>query len=289
MSDSQSNENRVVVITGCTSGIGLETAILCGQKGHTVYATVRNYTRSTHLKERIRECGLTNVSVLEMDVSSTNSIDHAVAEIIKKNSNIDVLFNNAGFMVMGSLEDLTVNEIRSQIDADLMGPIYLTKNVIPHMGRDSRGLIVNMSSVAGKIGFPLSSAYCVSKFGIEGLTEALRREVGSRNINVCLVEAGIVNTNFFDNIRIANRSYKSRYARETQDMKSLVDKIKKEKWSDPKEVAAVVTGLIGKETVECRYVVGSDAMYLVDVLHHSRGDCGTMDRAIDKIMARYLE
>ena len=285
MSDKEGKE-RVVVITGCSSGIGLESAIMCGKRGHKVYATVRNEVRSTQLRERIEKDGLNNIEILEMDVSSTDSVENALSIVVEKNQRIDVLFNNAGFMVMGALEDLTLNEIQNQINTDLVGPIYLTKNTIPHMhGR--RGLIINMSSVAGKVGFQLSSAYCISKFGIEGFTESLRRELEPRNINVCLIEAGIVNTKFFENMRRARLSYESRYARETDEMKSMVDRIKSEKWTDPAEIACLVADLIDKDSVDCRYVVGEDATYLIDSMYHNHGDCEKMDSAIAEIMAKY--
>lgn len=278
---------KVILMTGCSSGIGLESAILCAKNGHMVYATVRNVSGASQLETRIKDEKLDNIEVLEMDVSSTLSIDNGLSEIIGKGSKIDVLFNNAGFMIMGSLEDLTMSEIQSQIDTNLMGPIYLTKNVIPHMYSNENGLIINMSSVAGKIGFQLSSAYCVSKFGIEGFTESLRRELKPRNIDVCLIETGIVNTRFFQNMRRSKLSYTSRYARETHEMKSITDKINKKDWSSPKDVANLVLNIIEGDSVECRYVIGSDATYLIDGLHHNLGNCEKMDQTISEIMSRY--
>lgn len=282
-----SGDGRIVLITGCSSGIGLESAVRCARQGHTVYATVRSMAKSDKLLERISSEKLENVRVIEMDVSSESSIEAALSEIIRNAGRIDVLFNNAGFMILGSLEDLTLNEIKSQVDTDLMGPIYLTKSVIPHMRGDVRGLIINMSSVAGKIGFGLSSAYCVSKFGIEGFTESLRRELGPRNIDVCLIEAGIVNTDFFDNMRQARSSHGSPYARETEEMKSLIDRIKVGNWTEPADVADLVAGLILQERIECRYVVGPDARYMIDSLYHHRGDCEKMDLDIQEIMSQY--
>ena len=283
----KSVDQKVILVTGCSSGIGLESAILCAKNGHTVYATVRNASRASQLQTRIKDENLDNIKVLEMDVSSTLSMDNALSETIAKSGKIDVLFNNAGFMIMGSLEDLTMSEIQSQIDTDLMGPIYLTKNVIPHMHGTKNGLIINMSSVAGKIGFQLSSAYCVSKFGIEGFTESLRRELKPRNIDVCLIEAGIVNTKFFQNMRRSRLSYSSRYARETSEMKSVIDKINKKNWSSPEEVANLVLSIIKGDNVECRYVLGSDATYLIDSLYHNRDNCEKMDNTIIEIMSQY--
>ncbi len=280
---------KVVLITGCSSGIGLESAVLCAKKGYHVYAAVRNAAGSHDLKKRKEEENLANLEIFEMDISSVVSVENALSRIIQERGKIDVLFNNAGFMIMGSLEDLTMNEVQRQVDTDLMGPMRLAKNVIPHMRANKKGLIINMSSIAGKVGFQLSSAYCVSKFGIEGLTESLRRELQSWNIGVCLIEAGIVNTKFFENMKRAKMSYDSAYAKETQEMESVVNKINKEEWTDPAEVAELVVRLIGEDRVECRYVVGSDAEYLIDGYYHNKNDCKKMDKTIQEIMEKYLD
>jgi len=238
------DSKKIVLITGCSSGIGLETAIECAKNGHIVYATMRDLNKSVELEKRIELEQLNNIEIIRLDVSSTNSIEIAISTIIKKTPRIDVLFNNAGFMMMGSLEDLTLNEIKKQLDTELLGPIYLTKNVIPHMKNNGQGLIINMGSVAGKIGFKLASAYCISKFGIEGFTESLRRELVTRNINVCLIEAGFVNTKFFENTLLAKLSSSSDYAKDTQELKIFFDQIKKEKWSSPSDVAKKVTEIM---------------------------------------------
>ncbi len=288
MSETETSQ-KVIVITGCSSGIGLETAVECSKAGHKVFATMRNLNKKEKLEKRIENEKLENIEIMKLDVSSNNSIEIALSTIIKKTQRIDVLFNNAGFMIMGSLEDLSINEIQKQIDTDLLGPIYLTKNVIPHMRNNNQGLIINMSSIAGKIGFPLSSAYNISKFGIEGLTESLRRELTIKNINVCLIEAGIVNTEFFENMDTAKFSSTSVYAKDTQTMKIVMDKIKKEKWSEPIDVAKKVLEIIKENGKKCRYVVGDDASYLIDFVHDSNDDCDKIDLAIAKIMEKYLE
>lgn len=280
---------KVVLITGCSSGIGLESAVLCARNGHAVYAAVRSATGNHRLRERKEQENLGNLKILEMDVSSDVSVENALSRIIQEHGRIDVLFNNAGFMIMGSLEDLTMSEIRSQVDTDLMGPMWLAKNVIPHMRTNKGGLIINMSSIAGKVGFQLSSAYCVSKFGIEGLTESLRRELLPRGISVCLIEAGIVNTRFFENMRRAKMSHASAYAKETQEMESAVAMIKKEKWTDPAEVADLVARLVESDgEIKCRYVVGPDAEYMIDGYYHNKNDCEKMDVTIREIMAKYM-
>ena len=281
--------DKVVLITGCSSGIGLETAIACAKEGNTVFATVRNMNTSTELKKRIENEQLKNIEMLELDVAKTESIEVTISTIVQKAEKIDVLFNNAGFMIMGSLEDLTRDEIESQINTDLLGAIYLTKNVIPHMKKSNPGLIINMSSIAGRVGWGLSTAYCVSKFGIEGFTDSLRRELITRNINVCLIEAGIVHSKFFENMRYAKASEKSEYAKETTQMLAMVDAMKNlEGWTKPSDVAKEVLKIIEENGKKVRYAIGSDAKAILEVVHMSRDSSQAMDEALAKIMKEYF-
>ena len=281
--------DKVVLITGCSSGIGLETAIACAKEGNTVFATVRNMNTSTELKKRIENEQLKNIEMLELDVAKTESIEVTISTIVQKAEKIDVLFNNAGFMIMGSLEDLTRDEIESQINTDLLGAIYLTKNVIPHMKKSNPGLIINMSSIAGRVGWGLSTAYCVSKFGIEGFTDSLRRELSARNINVCLIEAGIVHSKFFENMRYAKASEKSEYAKETAVMLAMVDAMKNlEGWTKPSDVAKEVLKIIEENGKKVRYAIGSDAKAILEVVHMSRDSSQAMDEALAKIMKEYF-
>ena len=283
--------SKVVLITGCSSGIGLETAIECAKEGHTVFATMRNLNKKSELEKRIKKEKLERIKILELDVSDSNSIRVAVASIVRQTQKIDVLFNNAGYRLVGSLEDITINEIREQINTNLMGPIHLTKTVLPHMKHgEEPGLIINMSAIAGKVGFSLSTSYCVSKFGIEGFTDSLRREVMKKNVNVCLIEAGIVHTKFFDNIKITEQSSESEYAKDTLKMVTRLKKIiNSQKWTMPEEVAKKVIEIINENGKKVRYVIGPDAEFLINATYHFRDDYVKMDEAIKEIMRDYLE
>ncbi len=282
---------KVVLITGCSSGIGLETTIKCAKEDHTVFATMRNLNRKSELEKRIKKEKLENVKILELDISDSTSIVNVVASIVRQTQKIDVLFNNAGYRLVGSLEDITLEEIREQINTNLMGPMHLTKTVLPHMKHNEEpGLIINMSAVPGKIGFPLSTSYCVSKFGIEGFTDSLRREMIHRNVNVCLIEAGIVHTKFFDNMKITEQSHESEYAKETEKMKTRFKKIiNSKRWTMPEDVAKKVIEIINENGKKVRYVVGSDADFLINATYYFRDDYEKMDDAIKEIMRDYLE
>lgn len=287
----ESTPQKVVLITGCSSGIGLETAIECAKAGHRVFATMRNLNKKKKLEKRIEDEKLENIEIMELDVSNTDSIDSSIASIVRKVEKIDVLFNNAGFMIMGSLEDSTINEIREQINTDLMGPIHLTKQILPHMqSGDEPGLVINMSSVAGRIGFAFSTSYCTAKFGIEGFTESLRGEMLTRNVRVALIEAGIVHTDFFNNIIRTKQSYNSNYAKETQSMENLINIIKNEtKWTSPKTLAKIIVEeIIPENGVKFRYVVGTDAKYLINAIYTCQDDKHCMDGVLNNIMRLYL-
>ena len=283
---------KTVLITGCSSGIGLETAIECAKAGHRVFATMRNLDKKEKLEQRIVEEHLENVEIIRLDVSDSTSIRNTIASIVRKVDNIDVLFNNAGYMVVGSLEDLTLEEIRQQINTDLMGPIHLTKLALPHMQNgDEPGLVLNMSSVAGKIGFGFSSPYCISKFGIEGFTESLRREMiaGGVNVNVALIEAGIVHTEFFDNIRRTEASMTSNYATKTEEMMYVIDKIKNQtEWTHPEDIAKKVVEIINEDGKLVRYVMGTDAASLINSVYAYQDNHERMDNAIEEIMGQYV-
>ena len=284
--------DKVVLITGCSSGIGLETAIACAKEGHTIFATMRNLNKKSELEKRIKKEKLEErIKILELDISDSSSIVDAVASIVRQTKKIDVLFNNAGYRLIGSLEDITISEIREQINTNLTGPMHLTKTVLPHMkDGEEPGLIINMSAIPGKIGFSLSTSYCASKFGIEGFTDSLRREMIHRNVNVCLIEAGIVHTKFFDNMKITKRSHESEYAKETEKMKTRFKKIiNSKRWTMPEDIAKKVIEIINENGTKVRYVIGSDAVFLINATYYFRDDYERMDDAIKEIMRDYLK
>jgi NADP-dependent 3-hydroxy acid dehydrogenase YdfG len=291
-------DSKVIVITGCSSGIGLETAVACAKAGHRVFATMRNLNKKEKLEKRIELEKIETIEIMKLDVSNADEIELFIAGIIKKVKRIDVLFNNAGYMIMGSLEDSTINEIRSQINTDLMGPIHLTKQALPHMKHgENPGLVINMSSVAGRIGFGFTTSYCTSKFGIEGFSESLRREMntektggGDRNVRVALIEAGIVHTKFFENMTRTQQSFHSDYTKDTQGMENLINVIKtQDVWAHPEDVAKkIVEEIIPNYGKEFRYVIGTDAKNLINAIYKNKDDINGMDKKIIDIMSRYF-
>lgn len=181
---------KTVFITGASSGIGRESAKLFQQRGWNVLATMRNPMVEQELTK------LKNVKVLPCDVTDQDSIYHAVQEGIHSFGKIDVLINNAGYYTVGPLEGADFQQVRGQLDTNLLGLIAVTKAMLPHFRKNRSGVIINLSSIAGCVSIPLQSLYHATKFGVEGFSESLQYELEAFNIKVKLIEPGTIKTNF---------------------------------------------------------------------------------------------
>lgn len=175
----------VILITGISSGFGLETARLLSQEGHTVYGTVRREV------ER-----LPGVHYLKVDVRDREAVKSAVQQVVEKEGRIDVLVNNAGMGIGGPVEFATEEEIREQMDANFMGLVHFVTAVLPYMRAQGKGKIVALSSIGGVMGLPFQGFYSSSKFAIEGYCEALRLETQQFGIQVVVVRPGDFSTGF---------------------------------------------------------------------------------------------
>jgi short-subunit dehydrogenase len=142
------------------------------------------------------------LKILLLDVTDEESITEAMDKIIIVKSRIDIIVNNAGYSLLGSLEQLDIDEIKEEFETNFFGIIKLIQSVLPIMRKQGYGSIINISSLAGRIGFPLSSAYVSSKFALEGLVESLRYEVQPFGIHICLIEPGVIKTNFVNNMKL---------------------------------------------------------------------------------------
>jgi short-subunit dehydrogenase len=194
---------KKVLITGCSSGFGYDSAKYLAEKGHHVYATMRNMNdknleASLSLKEFARSNGL-KINVFEMDVTSDDSVKEAMTKI----PTVDVLINNAGRGFGGPIEAFSSADCLAQLDLNIVGTIRAAKAVLPGMRAQKSGLIIQISSIAGRIAVPGFGIYHASKWGIEGLSEALRYELAPLGIDVTIVEPGPFATNFFPSIRPA--------------------------------------------------------------------------------------
>jgi NAD(P)-dependent dehydrogenase (short-subunit alcohol dehydrogenase family) len=189
-----------VLITGCSSGFGFETAKYLAEKGHSVYATMRNVNGkngkpASELRNFAKERNL-SITVLEMDVTSDESVKAAADQI----SQVDVLINNAGLGYGGPIESFSSSEVLAQLDLNIVGTIRTAKAILPKMRAQKSGLIIQVSSGAGRASFPGLGIYHASKWGLEGLSESMRYELAPLGIDVVIVEPGPFSTNFFGNM-----------------------------------------------------------------------------------------
>lgn len=188
---------QTVLITGSNSGIGRATAELLASRGYRVLATMRDLAKGRELTDLAQKNGW-DLTTMRLDVCDEDSVREAFAEA----GEVDVLVNNAGFEVWGPLEEMTVQDIIDQFDTNVYGAFRCMTAVLPAMRERGRGVIVNVSSVAGRVAAPLNGAYAASKFALEAITESLHYEVGHFGVRVHLVEPGGIDTPFPDKRRL---------------------------------------------------------------------------------------
>lgn len=182
--------NKTILITGASSGIGKETAKLFQSNGWNVIATMRNPETETELKQ------LENVLVAKLDVLDLESIKKAISQGIQKFGSVDVLLNNAGYGAYGPLEAFRRDQVLRQFNTNVIGLLDVSKTILPHFRQNKKGIIINISSIGGKITFPLGSLYHGTKFAVEGISESLNYEVEQFGGQVKIVEPGMVATDF---------------------------------------------------------------------------------------------
>lgn len=253
---------KIALVTGSSSGIGFETALALAREGYHTYASMRNTKKSGPLLEIAKKENLP-IAVIELDVDKPESIKSAVSQIIKEKQRIDVLVNNAGYGIFGCLEDLTIEELRAQFETNFFAIVRMIQEIAPIMRRQKAGSIVNVSSVAGRIGFPGTPAYISSKFALEGLSESLRYELSPFGINVIIIEPGVIKTNFFDSMKMATPKTDSPYKDMTHKVVSGI-KMMAEMGTHPKEVASVIVKALKEKNPLPRYPVGNDAVMFLE-------------------------
>lgn len=260
------NERKVAVVTGSSSGIGYATALQLARSGYFTFATMRNPEKGGDLIRAAKNEELP-ILVEQLDVTDLDSIKDFMSRrlAVKSSGRIDVLVNNAGYALMGSLEDLSMKEIQDQLETNLLGAIRVTQQVLPVMRAQGSGIIVNISSGVGRIGFQGLSAYVATKFALEGLSESLAYEVGPFGIKVVLIEPGVVKTKAFDNMVIGQAALRkdSPYA-DMLDNLNVAFKTRLDKASTPDQVAATILQAISSQEPKLRYAVGQDVVALLE-------------------------
>jgi short-subunit dehydrogenase len=256
--------HKVALITGCSSGIGYETALMLARNGFHTFATMRNTKKHDSLQEIIRKESL-DISIQQLDVNDDASVENTINNIKKEAKRIDVLINNAGFGLVGFFEDLTLDEIRDQFETNFFGVLNITKKIIPIMRLHKSGTIINISSGAGQVGFPGISAYVSTKFAIEGFSESLMYELLPYGIKVVIIEPGVIKTNFFRNCKVSEHSMKknSTYSRSLDKFQRNVE-LMQEHATSPTDVAKVIIQVLENNEPKQRYIVGNDVAMILE-------------------------
>lgn len=238
--------NKVVLITGGSSGIGKSVGEFLHSKGFTIYGTSRN---PQNVQGSV-------FPLLALDVRNPQSIKEAVAAVIAKEGRLDVLINNAGVGITGPLEEIPAEEIKNNFETNLFGPIEVMKAVLPQMRSQKSGLIINVTSIAGYMGLPYRSVYSASKGALELITEALRMEVKDFGIHITNVAPGDFATNIaagrYHAPLVKGSAYEVSYGNTLSMMNEHVDS-----GSDPKQMAEAIYGIIQNPAPKVHYKVGA--------------------------------
>lgn len=256
--------HQVALITGCSSGIGYETALMLARNGYHTFATMRNVKKSNSILKTSEEENLP-LKVLELDVNDVRSIERAISQVKNEAKRIDILINNAGYGLVGFFEDLSLDEIRNQFETNFFGVLNITKKVIPIMRSQKSGIIINISSGAGQVGFPGISAYVSTKFAVEGFSESLTYELSPFGIKVIIIEPGVIKTNFFNNCTISEQSAKngSPYSSSVNKLQKDIDMMQ-EHATSPTEVAKMILQVLRTDEPKQRYIVGNDVAMILE-------------------------
>ena len=246
----------VVVITGCSTGIGLATAIHLAKSGHKVYATMRNPANSV-LPEIVRE-ELLPIDILSLDVNSDDSVDKAIKQVLDQEGFIDVLVNNAGVGAAGSVEELPIEAFRADMETNYFGTLRCIRAVLPFMRERRKGTIINNSSVSGKIYNVYQGSYAPSKAAVEALSEVLAQEVLNYGIRVALVEPGVIETPIFSKADVQEQT---RYPIGKRLLALFAASL--ENHISPIEVAKVIADIVEGRSQKFRNPAGPDAAPLL--------------------------
>lgn len=243
---------KVILITGASSGIGKDTALSLIKENHVVYGVAR---RLEMMKDIVQAGG----HAIKMDILKERNIDDVVNQIIKEQSRVDVLINNAGYGLWGAVETISIDEARRQFDVNIFGLAYLTKKIIPIMRKQKSGKIINMSSMGGKVYTPFGAWYHATKYALEGWSDCLRIELKSFGIDVILIEPGVIKTEFQDVMMdsTVERSIGTPYEKKLKALeKATQEMYARGIGSPPSTITKLIIKAINSHNPKRRYVGG---------------------------------
>ena len=251
---------KIAVITGTSSGIGLLTSVELAKAGLRVIATMRDLGRRSRLDQAVSTAGVgAKIEVRELDVTKFETMLPFVESVLRDYGRIDVLVNNAGFPVAGFAEDIRLEELRQQFETNFFGAVALTKAMLPAMRRQRSGHIIQVSSFVGLQGAVTVSSYSASKHALEGWSESLRLEVNALGIHVVLVEPGAFETDIWTRSAVMGKEATKPTSPNLQRSLNMRERISKIPKDDPVIVARAITAIAQDPNPRLRYLVGRDA------------------------------
>ena len=259
----QEKQMPVAVVTGSSTGIGLETSLILAKNGYRTYATMRNLDKSSGITSKATKEDLP-LTVLQMNVDDDKSVNDTIQKIMNDNGRIDVVVNNAGYSLAGAFEESSTQDGRAQLETNLFGTVRVIKVVLPIMRKQHGGTIVNITSMGGRVAIPFDSYYHASKFAVEGLSESLRYEIEPFGVKIVLIEPGAVKSDFWKNIKLTGNTEGSVYRQRIQRLLESFEKVYQNA-IPPEDVAQVILNAIKSDNPEFRNIVGDDAKSILEV------------------------
>jgi NAD(P)-dependent dehydrogenase (short-subunit alcohol dehydrogenase family) len=244
------SSQKVVLITGASSGVGQSTARLLSQTGYKVFGTSRNPAAAA---------AIPNVKMLALDVTSAHSVAACVKAVANDAGRIDVLVNNAAYELAGALEEISIEEAKAQFETNFFGVVRMVNAVLPYMRQQRQGQIINVSSLSGVSSIPFMGIYSASKFALEGYTDALRMEVRPFNIHVSLTEAGFLKTPMMNKRQVSAAQLKEYDLWRNRAFTAIRDQ--EQKAPSAQLVSQTMLRIITSKKPRLRYLIGGQAKF----------------------------
>ena len=258
---------KTILITGCSSGFGKEMSEHLAGLGFHVLATMRNADSRQDLFSDLDPDIRKNISIFNLDVTSLDDVEKLYNDLLSRKINIDVLINNAGYGIYGALEELSLKQAREQMEVNYFGLIQMIQTFLP-MLRQSKGKIINISSLMGEFSMPLGSVYSASKYAVEGITEGLAYELRPYGVQATSILPGGHRTGFIDAIKwTEGQLEQSIYKGQMQAMAKMMNDVKDGKMvPQSSNISKLIVKIIARKNVSRRYYLGADAV----LGHYSR-------------------
>lgn len=252
--------DKIVLITGSSSGFGLLTSIELAKAGFRVVATMRDLGRRERLDQAVAAAGVApQLDIRALDVTNFDAIPAFVDAVVRDHGRLDVLVNNAGFAVAGFAEDIKLEELRRQFETNFFGAVAMSRAALPTMRRQRSGHIIQLSSIGGLHGSVTISSYSASKHALEGWSESLRLEVNSLGIKVVLIEPGAFQTDIWTRGAVMGENATKETSKNVQRSLRMRERVQALPKRDPIEVARLIASVAQDPNPKLRYLVGRDA------------------------------